>query len=367
MKHKFVAFFLLIPLLTACTFNNPAHPLPQDPPVVDNPGEKPDPEPEPEPEPDFDFALYRPNELGEIPIWMYHNIREPEAIWVRTPENFRADLQRFYDLGYRLVSLTDVVTNNIDIPAGTSPIVLTFDDGNANNFNLLKTEDDETIIDPDCAVGIILEFARSHPDMGTAAMFFVHLPHPFSQSASWYTAEHRQWKLEKLKEWDMEIGNHTLNHKHLKKDIKSLEDLMTQLGKPHQLLETLMPGSKMNALALPYGSKPQTEWRQYLHQGEYQETAYQHDVVLLVGSTPAKPFNHIDYSPLSMPRVRASNFPDGNAKDFLDAALTRLEKTRYISDGDPDIITIPESSLPKLNPDSLGEKTLRTYNLEPTE
>ena len=119
MKHKFVAFFLLIPLLTACTFNNPAHPLPQDPPVVDNPGEKPDPEPEPEP--DFDFALYRPNELGEIPIWMYHNIREPEAIWVRTPENFRADLQRFYDLGYRLVSLTDVVINNM-IHWGQSPV-----------------------------------------------------------------------------------------------------------------------------------------------------------------------------------------------------------------------------------------------------
>ncbi|HBC30369.1 MAG TPA: hypothetical protein DC024_03855 [Clostridiales bacterium] len=94
-------------------------PLQDPPPEEENPGEKP----ELEPEPDFDFTLYQPNELGEISIWMYHNIREPEAIWVRTPENFRADLQRFYDLGYRLVSLTDVVINKM-IHWGQSPVDL---------------------------------------------------------------------------------------------------------------------------------------------------------------------------------------------------------------------------------------------------
>lgn len=364
MKLKSLIFLLIFAMLAACSPNQPGTPPHQDPPQVEDPGEEP--EPEPEPEPDFDFARYQPNELGQIPIWMYHNIREPEAIWVRTPENFRADLQRFYELGYRLVSLTDVITNNIRIPAGTSPIVLTFDDGNANNFNLIK-EGDEIVVDPNCAVGIILDFAKSHPDMGTAATFFVQLPHPFSQSDSWYTAGQRQWKLEKLQEWGMEIGNHTLNHKNLKKEIKSVEQLQEQLGKPQQLLEDLLPGYKLNSLALPYGGRPKQEWTEYLHQGAYQGTHYQHDVVLLVGSTPAKPFNHVDYSPLAMPRVRASNFPDGDAKDFLDKALARLDKTRYISDGDPDIITIPEASLDKLNADSLDGKTLRTYNLEGTK
>lgn len=364
MKLKSLIFILIFAMLAACSPNQPGTPPHQDPPQVEDPGEEP--EPEPEPEPDFDFARYQPNELGQIPIWMYHNISEPEAIWVRTPENFRADLQRFYELGYRLVSLTDVITNNIRIPAGTSPIVLTFDDGNANNFNLIK-EGDEIVVDPNCAVGIILDFAKSHPDMGTAATFFVLLPHPFSQSDSWYRAEQRQWKLEKLQEWGMEIGNHTLSHKHLKKDIKSLEQLQEQLGKPQQLMEGLLPGYKLNSLALPYGGRPKQEWTEYLHQGQYQGTHYQHDVVLLVGSTPAKPFNHVDYSPQAMPRVRASNFPDGDAKDFLDKALARLDKTRYISDGDPDIITIPEASLDKLNADSLDGKTLRTYNLEGTK
>jgi peptidoglycan/xylan/chitin deacetylase (PgdA/CDA1 family) len=359
-KKAFIILLLFIFVIPSCTENIP---VPPDPEPL--PGE--DLEPEPEPEPDFDFALYQPNELGEIPIWMYHNILDPEGIWKRTPDNFRADLQRFYELGYRLVSLTDVINNNIAISAGTSPMVLTFDDGNASNFKLIKNEKGEIVVDPDCAVGIILDFAESHPDMGTAATFFVLLPHPFSQSASWYTAEQQQWKLEQLRQWGMEIGNHTLGHPNLRKDIKSSEHLVEQLGKPHQLIQELLPGYKLNALALPFGSKPKEEWREYLYSGEFNGIKYQHDVVLLVGSNPAKPYNHVNYSPQAMPRIRASNFPDGGSKDFLDKALERLEKTRYISDGDPDIITVPQSILPYLNEDSLGDKILRTYNSDPTE
>ena len=360
MQTKQIACLLLLLLaLAACSPNVPAIPTPDPeptPPVEDLPDEQ-----------EFDFSRYRPNELGEIPIWMYHNIRDPEGIWVRTPDNFRQDLERFYNSGYRLVSLTDVIGNHIDIPAGTSPMVLTFDDGNANNFKLIKDQQGEIIIDPDCAVGIILAFAKKHPDMGVAATFFVHLPKPFSQSDSWYTDEHRTWKLEKLQELGMEIGNHTLNHKHLKKDIKTPEALFEQLGKPQVHLDKLLPGYKMNSLALPYGAWPDAQWRDYLYKGEYQGTPYRHDVVLKVGSTPAKPYNHLDFSPQAMPRVRASNFPDGGAKDFLDKALQRLETTRYISDGDPDIITVPEPALAKLNEESLGDKVLRTYDLDKNE
>ena len=82
-------------------------------------------------------------------MFMYHRIGDEEDTWVRTPDNFRADLQRFYDAGYRLVSLTDVYNNNIDIPAGTSPLVLTFDDGTTCHFRWLK-EDGELVVDPDC-------------------------------------------------------------------------------------------------------------------------------------------------------------------------------------------------------------------------
>lgn len=366
MKLKLLTFMLImIFAIAACTGSDPVTP-PEDP------GQQPgdditDPGQQPEPEPDFDFALYQPNELGEIPVWMYHRISKEENIWDRTPDNFRADLQRFYDLGYRLVSLTDVITNNIDIPAGTSPMVFTFDDGHPSHFRLLQDENGETSIDPDSAVGIILEFNERHPDMGTAVTFFVNFPNPFSQQDSWYSAEHRQWKLEKLLEFGMEIGNHNWRHLHLSRDINSVDHLLEEVYRPHQWIEEWLPGHSMNSLALPFGSKPKAEWQHYLHKGEYQGVKYQHDVILLVGSHPAKPFNHVDYSPLNMPRVRASNFPDGGIGDFMDRALVRLENSRYISDGDPNIITIPESALDSLNGDSLGEKELRTYTLEETQ
>ncbi|HHU29842.1 MAG: polysaccharide deacetylase family protein [Bacillota bacterium] len=370
MKIKFFILpVILLVLLVACATTGPKGPAQKEPdPVPALPGSEPEPGPEPEPEPaaepPFDFALYKPNELGEIPVLMYHNILEPEAVWTRTPDNFRADLQRFYDLGYRPVSLTDVVTNNINIPAGTSPLVLTFDDGSAGHFRLIKNEKGEIIVDPDCAVQIILDFAGKHPEMGTAATFFVHLPHPFAQADSWYTGEHRTWKLEKLVEWGMEIGNHTLNHLNLRRDIKSPQQLLEQLGKPHRLLAEILPAYKMNSLSLPYGIGPLDEWKDYLYSGEYQGTAYRHDAVVLVGSGPAKPYNHKDYSPAAMPRIRASNYPDGGESNFLDRALERLTKTRYISDGDPDTVTFPESALESFNEESLGDKKLRCYRPE---
>jgi len=69
-----------------------------------------------------------PNELGRVMILEYHKIDYPEARWTRTPENFRRDLATLYAKGYRLIALGDLLDGRIVLPAGTTPIVLTFDD-----------------------------------------------------------------------------------------------------------------------------------------------------------------------------------------------------------------------------------------------
>ena len=61
-------------------------------------------------------------------ILEYHLIEEPEGRWARTPANFRKDLERLREGGYRLVGLGDFLDGRIDLPAGTTPAVLTFDD-----------------------------------------------------------------------------------------------------------------------------------------------------------------------------------------------------------------------------------------------
>lgn len=357
MKLKYIVLFTLIISLISVGCTTPSDPEPN--PDPGNGNQQPPVDPEPDPPEEFDFELYQPNELGEIPVFMYHRIGDTESTWVRTADNFRADLQRFYDEGYRLVSLTDVFNNNIDIPAGTSPLVLTFDDGTTCHFRWLQV-DGELVVDPDCAVGIILEFAERHPDMGTAATFYVNASR-FAQGDSWYSTEHRDLKFKKLVEWGMEIGNHTWSHLHLTKEINSPEHLQQELGQHQAWIEQVIPGYRINSLALPLGTKPIDEWMEYLYRGTYQGVEYSHDIVLLVGSVPAKPPNHVGWSPLAMPRVRASNWDDGYGGNYLNRALDRLKEARYISDGSPDIITIPESMLPYLNQESLGDKELRTY------
>src|SRR5262245_57603432 len=75
-----------------------------------------------------------PNELGRVMILEYHKIDRPEARWTRTPENFRRDLQRLWERGYRLVALSDFLDRKINLPRGMAPVILTFDDSSPGQF-----------------------------------------------------------------------------------------------------------------------------------------------------------------------------------------------------------------------------------------
>ena len=127
------------------------------------------------------------NEVGRVPIMMYHhieNIPSSETKYTggnvdkdgynRTAEAFRGDLEKYYQEGYRMIALKDYVKGIIDVPLGKSPIILTFDDGNEDNFKVLgKKEDGSLKIDPNCAIGILEEFKQKYPDYQVTATFFV--------------------------------------------------------------------------------------------------------------------------------------------------------------------------------------------------
>ena len=113
-----------------------------------------------------------PNELGRFMILEYHKIDYPEARWTRTPENFRRDLQRLWERGYRTVLLGDLLERKIALPSGTTPIVLTFDDSSPGQFRYIEKAG-QWVIDPDCGVGILEGFAREYPPFGHAATFYV--------------------------------------------------------------------------------------------------------------------------------------------------------------------------------------------------
>src|SRR5689334_1757587 len=72
-----------------------------------------------------------PNEVGVIPILEYHEISSKEKWMMRSIPNFRHDLERLYKEGYRPISMKEYLDNRIDLPAGMSPVLLTFDDARA--------------------------------------------------------------------------------------------------------------------------------------------------------------------------------------------------------------------------------------------
>lgn len=70
----------------------------------------------------IDYQTVKPNEAGKIMVLMYHVIGDSEGEWSRRWDNFRKDLGVLYEKGYRLISLNDYISNNIDVEAGYTPV-----------------------------------------------------------------------------------------------------------------------------------------------------------------------------------------------------------------------------------------------------
>src|SRR5262249_12480904 len=112
----------------------------------------------------------KPNELGLVPIVMHHQVREGgTGPYDLTPEEFRAELERLDRDGFVPVRAKDVVMGNLDVPAGKTPVAMTFDDSTNNQLAFLP----DGTLDPKSAVGIMEAFARTHSDFKATGTFYV--------------------------------------------------------------------------------------------------------------------------------------------------------------------------------------------------
>ncbi len=305
-----------------------------------------------------DPASVNANELGEVMVLMYHHIDEPEATWVRTPDNFRRDLQELYDRGFRPVSLEDYAKGNIEIEPGYKPVVLTFDDGRQNNFNMIENSAGEWEIDPDSAIGILTDFHEENPDFPLEATFFINGGTPFEQEGL------VEYKLNYIVDQGMDIGNHSYTHANFNN--LTAEELQYELGRLNNMVQEYLPEYEMNTLALPFGSRPKNEELMgYLHQGEYDGVPYENIAILEVGWDPyLSPF-HKNFDPLKIRRVRASEMDvDGvGMYDWL-GHFESGARTPYVSDGSRETISYPSSFEDRLDDRHREEKNLRSYNPE---
>jgi peptidoglycan/xylan/chitin deacetylase (PgdA/CDA1 family) len=287
------------------------------------------------------------DELGAVPVLMYHQVvAEPKSVYDRTPQDFRAELERLAQEGYVPITAQQLTSRKIDIPAGAHPVVLTFDDSTGSQFALGAAGQPA----PDTAVGILLDVARQHPGFHPAATFFVN-GDPFRDSGGRKTLK---W----LVEHDFEIGNHTLRHTTL----GTVEDAAVQaaIAKNQQAITKAVPNVSVVSLALPNGSMPRSP--QLALRGASDGVRYRHHGVYLVGANPApSPFS-ADFDSQAIPRIRsqAASGPDAQftSSTWLDK-LSDGTVRRYTSDGDPDRITFPEARTAELAPSY--RQAARTY------
>ena len=80
---------------------------------------------------DLDYKQYKVDELGEVPIMMYHGVHNKKSSdtnyiggnvdkdgYTRTAEAFRNDLEFYYQNGYRMIKLSDYINGKIDVEYG---------------------------------------------------------------------------------------------------------------------------------------------------------------------------------------------------------------------------------------------------------
>jgi peptidoglycan/xylan/chitin deacetylase (PgdA/CDA1 family) len=281
-----------------------------------------------------------PNELGRIMILEYHLIGYPEADWRRTPDNFRKDLKMLYENGYYPVSLQDFSSGNMRVPAGKSPFVLTFDDSSQGQFRYLK-KGNQLEIDPDSAVGIMERFKKEHPDFPLTATFFV-LPAIKPGLRLFGQEEFIQQKFNFLNQNGYEIGNHSYWHQNLGKTDDA--GVQKQLALAVKAIQSYLPGYQVHGLALPLGVHAKNQLLE--REGEYQATKYQNDCILLVGSGTAPSPYSTDFNPYRIERIQAGDTIWG-PKSFVEH-FRKDPSQRYISDGDPSTLSVPQALRAKL-------------------
>jgi len=236
------------------------------------------------------------NTNGAVFVAMYHHIRAGKGDMFRTESQFRADLEHFYAMGFRPVLASEYLSNHMSLPPGASPIVMTFDDATPSQIQLRP----DGSVDPNCAVGIWEDFAKTHPDFPVHATFFV-LPETL-----WGPRKADPRKVKLVFDLGSELANHTINHPKLK--ALTDEKVKLELGTAEDRLEAM--GQKgPHAMALPYGISPKHP--AILKGFDWKGRRINFTGVFLVGANPAPSPTSPKFNRYRVPRIIAYSIPYG--------------------------------------------------------
>ena len=235
------------------------------------------------------------NRQGGVLVLMYHKTGPVEKYMVRSKANFLKDLTRLHTLGFRPVTLEEYANNEMDLPRGASPVVLTFDDSDPSQFKILPNGE----TDGNTFVGIWQKFAKEHPDFPVKGTFFVLPNGPFGKS------KFKKERIASLKAMGCEVGSHTMSHHALNK--LSDQQVTKELGASYFYIKSL--GFEATSMATPYGIAPKK--RGLLSVCQYKGKTVRYANICLAGSSPAKSPLDKKFDRRYISRVQAYDGPLG--------------------------------------------------------
>lgn len=296
----------------------------------------------------------KPNEAGAVMVIMYHRFLadEPDTDLNRKPDTFRKDLETLRAKGYYPVNAIDLVENKMDVPAGKTPVVITFDDALPTQFRVI-VKDGKPSIDPNSAVGIMETFSKQNKDWPMRATFFV-LPKEGRNTDPFGQAEYVADKFKYLVDKGYEVANHTSTHDNLRG--KSASEVEKELATAFRRIKEINEKATMSILALPYGKLPRNaEAQKALLSGEDGGTSYENKAVFMAAWRPVlSPLTKADskatqggsmcvFNPARLERVtpNAGSASEPGTLEYWIKYFDKNPTLRYISDGDATVAAVP--------------------------
>ena len=271
-----------------------------------------------------------PNLQGRIPVLEYHVIGgDKNTLYTRTAASYKSDLEQAYTLGYRPITIAQMLDKDFrDVPPGYSPVVVVFDDASDSQFRYVE-QNGKLVVDPTSALGIWEDFAKAHAGWKPRAVFCMlnggAAGHNFFGDNPKFNGQKKEWRLQKVKylaDQGHELCDHTLWHMKLSQYPDAA--VQEQIARNAMGIDSAVPGYKIRTMALPYGLWPKN--RSLAWQGSWtdpktrQTHSYRFDAVLEVSGGPTRSPYDPQFNPKSITRIEAIG-------DDIVKQLTKLAQT----------------------------------------
>jgi peptidoglycan/xylan/chitin deacetylase (PgdA/CDA1 family) len=164
----------------------------------------------------------------------------------------------------------------------------------------------------------------------------------------------------------MEIGNHTTFHRDMRHMTPA--QIQAEVGNANNVLTAALssvPGFKIETMAVPMGRFPSKENVKYLIHGQYDGQTYDYKCAMAASWRPIPSPDSKEFNPLKLERISPIDGLNGIRYWIKVLSTTGGMYARYVSDGDPNVISYPKGDDSQVNVAKIKAEGKLAYSYSP--